>query len=118
MPMQSTIDAVVLTPDGILREVQLPADSSAQLAELYRLIGCSAVDVVRLTSRLDMWLDDEGLLVGKPVNRKATLLAQHFGYRHQPYVGTVVLTGSGDATGDTTSLSADLAMLLPDLTHW
>lgn len=108
------VTAVVITPTGLLVRVVLPRDSSAQLRCMYELIGCRAVDCVRLTNRVDMWVDDEGLINGSPLNVAACLLGSRFG-RTQPYVGTVLLTGSADHNGDTLSISDDFIAQIGDL---
>lgn len=88
--------ALVLHPDGELRELNLPADSGDRLRTMYAALDCTLVDVVRLTTCLDMWVDDEGLLTGRPVNPVATALARHYGYVHQHYVGPVLLCSVDD----------------------
>jgi hypothetical protein len=103
--MTNTVKVVTITPDGEVRDAELDADNV--LAGLYEQIGCDMVDLVRLTPTLDMWLDDEGLVTGQPVNIVATWLARAFGWRHQPYFGTVVLAEHDDA-GDTVSIRAEL----------
>lgn len=44
--------------------IDLPA---ANLAAMYAAIGCDTVDLVRITEELDLWVDDEGLLVAEPL---------------------------------------------------
>lgn len=72
--------------------------------------GC--VDVVALSSDLDMWINDEGLLVGLLVNILATGIAALHGMTHQAYVGTAVFTGGTDAEGNTLPLSEEQVQLL------
>jgi hypothetical protein len=86
--------AFVLHPDGEFEKLDLPTKGT--LHEMYRALGCSCVDVVSLTANLDMWIDDEGLLTGRPLNPAATALARHYGYTSQPYVGPVLLCGVDD----------------------
>ncbi|QYN41021.1 DUF3846 domain-containing protein (plasmid) [Pseudonocardia sp. DSM 110487] len=99
-------DAVVkglkITPDGEVDDVELPAANTTK--GLHRAIGCQRVDVVRLTTRVDMWIDEEGLDTA-PANQPATAVAQAFGWVWQSYHGTVVITEFDDE-GKTTSLSA------------
>jgi hypothetical protein len=97
--------AIVLHPDGNIEEINLPADTRENLAAMYKAIGCSLVDVVRLTTTLDMWLDDEGMYT-QPVNLPATALARKHGYVWQPYHGTVVLCGV-DEDGNSIDLTGD-----------
>lgn len=72
--------------------------------------GC--VDVVALNQDLDMWINDEGLIVGLPVNMLATGIAALHGRTHQAYVGTAVFTGGADAEGGTLPLSEQQVRLL------
>jgi len=80
-----------------------PAPAVVRLDTLRDLIGCAYVDVVRLTSRLDMWIDDEGVYT-QPPNPVATALAQRYGRTWQSYHGTVVLAAFNE-DGDTIGLT-------------
>jgi len=108
------LDAMLITTVGYLYSIRLPADSHRELAALYAVIGCDTVDVVRLTERLDMYLDDEGLINGQPINPIATILARHFGRTTQPYAGPAVLTSLGP-DGRDRSLSLALRRHVRDL---
>jgi hypothetical protein len=102
--------ALVLHPGGSVTDLTLPSTSHDRLALMYNTIGCQAVDVVRLTSQVDMWVDDEGLFT-QPVNPVATTLARHYGYTWQPYHGPAILAGF-DEDGNTTNLSRDQVVAL------
>lgn len=104
--------ALVIHPDGEVVDVNL-APSSDRLALMREHLDCRLVDVVALTDRLDMWLDDEGVY-GKPVNSIATSLARRYGYVWQPYHGSVLLC-SVDGEGASTDL--DTAQLRAVLAH-
>lgn len=97
--------ALVLHPDGNITELPLPADADECRAEICRAIGCSLLDVVSLTTKLHMWIDDEGLYT-QPMNPIATALARRHGYIWQPYFGTAVLAGV-DEEGETINLTSD-----------
>ncbi|MEV6654779.1 DUF3846 domain-containing protein [Streptomyces sp. NPDC051219] len=109
--MTRTPDALLITPEADIVPVNLPADSESRLTVMYSVIRCERVDVVGLTSQLDMWLDDEGLY-NHPVNKLATVLAVRFGFTYQDYHGPVLLTGGADAEGDTVPLSKDKLLAL------
>lgn len=109
--MTATTTALVLYPDGDLIEITLPANDSRKIKCM--AIGCRLLDVVALTSRLDMWIDDEGLYTQK-VNAPATLLARHHGFVWQPYYGPVVLC-SVDDEGNSINLTRD--QMVGVLTH-
>lgn len=96
--------ALVIHPDGEIIEVNLKPGAS-HLALMREHIGCSLVDCVALTSRLDMWIDDEGLYT-QPVNPLATALAAHHGFTWRNYRGPVLLC-SVDAEGDSVDMTID-----------
>ncbi|NLG22213.1 MAG: DUF3846 domain-containing protein [Actinomycetales bacterium] len=98
------MSALLIAEDGEIAEVDLSATDT--LRTMYQVIGCSSVDVVRLTTNLDMWIDDEGMITDRPVNVLATLLARHFGRTYQPYCGPALLGGMTD-DGDTINLTDD-----------
>lgn len=73
-------------------------------------------DVIDLaTSAATLWLNDEGKLIGLPVNRRATALlwALHSAWAGNDVLcGDVLVTGQPDSQGDTQSVPADLLALL------
>lgn len=75
------------------------------------------VDVVALDNGVDVWVHDEGLLVGLEQNTLATVLclSQH---RGQTLVGPVVLTGGVDDEGCTVGLSDEQLAWLQDQASW
>lgn len=84
--------AIIIYPNGDVTDLTLPTDTGENLAALREAIGCDMVDVVALTDRWDMWIDDEGLYT-QPFNPVATELARRHGHVYQPYHGPVVLCG-------------------------
>jgi hypothetical protein len=96
--------ALVLHPDGEIVEINFKQGGD-HLALMREHIGCSLVDCVALTSRLDMWIDDEGLYTQRP-NPLATALAAHHGFTWQRYHGPVILC-SADRAGGTIDLTRD-----------
>ena len=104
--------AVVVHTDGTLVDMNLLPDSD-HLALMREQLGCRLVDVVALTDRLDMWLDDEGMYT-QPVNEVATALARRHGFVWQPYHGPVLLC-SVDLDG--ASVDLDAGQLRALLTH-
>jgi hypothetical protein len=75
------------------------------------VIRCNLYDLVALTTRLDMWIDDSGIY-NHPVNPLATALARRHGFTWQPYHGPVLLTGGADEDGETLPLTMDGARAL------
>lgn len=88
-------------------------DATNLPGQLSELIGCDLFDVVHLEHGIDIYVDDEGLLVARPVlNLALTVLAHALG---TPAVlfGTGVVLGGDDETGDTlglTSVQRDLVL--------
>lgn len=81
--------------------------------ELYRLINCHAVEAVSLSPDITMWVDEEGLLKVHPVvNYPATLIARHFGFASQMYVGVAVFTGGATKEGESVGLDPAMAAFL------
>lgn len=96
--------ALVIHPDGGVVPVNLKPGVN-HLALMYEHLNCQRVDVVALTDKLDMWLDDEGMYT-QPVNPAATALARHYGFVWQNYHGPVMLC-SVDADGASVDLDAN-----------
>lgn len=105
MPKDSI--ALLITPEGDVKELGLPDATRDRLQLLYQEIGCSTVDVVRLTTGIDMWVDDEFLYNFDEPNIPATLYARRFVPGDPVYRGPVVLTGGGDDQGETLPLTRD-----------
>jgi hypothetical protein len=80
--------------------------TTGTLSHLQGAVG-GYVTVVNLSSDLDMWLHDEGLLIGQPVNPVATAIAAAHGMTHQDYVGPAVFTGGADNEGNTLPLTQE-----------
>lgn len=96
--------ALVIDTDGDVREVQL-ADDGHNLKRFHEALGCTTVDVVRMTTAIDMWIDDEGLITGREINMPASALAASFGWSHQFYVGPVLLAAV-DEDGESINLAS------------
>ncbi|MCT2591136.1 DUF3846 domain-containing protein [Streptomyces sp. N2-109] len=116
--MPATPDALLLASDGGLQVIDLPASSDDHLIVMRAVLRCQRVDLVALTSHLDMWVDDE-FLYNYPdeINPFATLLARRYGFTHQPYHGPVLLTGGADQDGETLPLTLDRARALLAALH-
>lgn len=77
-----------LTPTGTCSVVEIEEfDLDRQLDQMYRCIGCSSIEIVRLPHTDGcLIVDESGLLKDDPqLNAAATILAEH------PIVGTVLL---------------------------
>ena len=73
--------ATLLKPDGTIIENVTPANGKDfQLQELYDLVECEMIEIVRRigrhSSRSVIVIDEEGKLTGKPLNQNATNVAK------------------------------------------
>lgn len=100
----STIRGIRVAVDGTLTDVELPNDGV--LDALYHHIDCRNVDVVRLRSDLDMWIDGEGALVEAAPNVVASWIAVVANAEEVslPYFGNVVFL-SVDQHGNSRTLA-------------
>mgnify|MGYP001588602805 CR=1 FL=1 len=92
--------ATLIRVDGTTSEVR-PIDKKFTLEEMYRLIGCSTVELIRVPSRpfRQMWIDEDGRASGKQYNGAASaLLAKLHGRTlgADDIVGDVLVTGAGE----------------------
>lgn len=107
------ITALIIDCAGLASDVTILADENGgHLGGMYRALGCNLVDVVQLTARLDMWIDDEGILTEQPLNGSASYIALRYGFTWQYYHGTVLFAGGPDENGEMTSLNPDTATAL------
>ncbi|WP_458682269.1 DUF3846 domain-containing protein [Prescottella equi] len=103
----TTVTGFRITPEGKGSVVELKVGpDGSHLADLREAIDCRYVDVIRLDRRLDMWIDDEGLLVEDPKDNVIASLIAQLGFLRPigPIKGTVVLTGGADDDGDIVSV--------------
>lgn len=92
--------ALVVTVEGTAEVIE-----EISLATLQGKVG-GWVQAVDLTSTMTLWANEEGKLVGLPVNGFATeLWESRFGVGTDIIVGDVVITGGVDADGETLGLS-------------
>ena len=99
--------AVSITTDGVATVHDWDV-THGTLKHLQEAVG-GLVDVVALARDMDMWVNDEGLVIGLPINEAATAIAHQHGTRHQFYVGTAVFTGGCNEEGDTLPLTEEQA---------
>lgn len=102
----------MVDPSGDVRVFQLHEEPD-HLAAFRRELDCRYVDVVALDGQaLDMWVDDEGLIVTDPaVNIWATAVARAYGFTAQPYAGRALFCATNDE-GDSVDLPHDALVRL------
>ena len=115
-----SVRGIRITPDDQVDVVELQRDpDGSTLAALREAIGCDYVDCVGLAEGFDMWIDDEGLLIGSEPNKLASVTAWPFQLAQgvppeglQAYVGTAVLLGVDPEDGETHTIPEAAARLL------
>jgi Domain of unknown function (DUF3846) len=98
------VKALFIPVDGPPREVDLPGGGTRFMRSLKALIGTECAERIRVTSRWEAWLDEDGAAAGKPVNQAATLVAQSFGWQFS-FLGPVVIVGVDKDTAEPAALS-------------
>jgi hypothetical protein len=101
--MTTTARSIKITPTDTITTLNL--DERNIGADIGAAIGCRMFDVVGLVDSIDLFVDDEGLINGSPLNLPATVLAHRLG---SPTVifGTAIavsVTPDGETVGLTDS---------------
>ena len=92
---------------GNIAEVRLPDDGAEGfIAAVRELAEAQGLQVLALTSRWDLWLDEDGITTGRPVNSRATALANLYGISWT-LRGTVVITGADREAGIAAPLTTE-----------
>lgn len=97
--------ALKISLDGQMTAVHLPKRGRT-VAAIRGLIAAAAVEPLAVTSRWDMWVDENGRANNQPLNTYATALAQQHGVRFGLF-GPVVITGPASPTGSATGLTPE-----------
>jgi len=99
--MTTTIRSVNINPAETITTLNLNPDSIG--TDIAAAIGCSMFDVVGLADDIDLFVDDEGLINGSPLNLPATVLAHLLGSRTVIF-GTAIAVSVNDG-GETIGLT-------------
>lgn len=100
------------TKKGILIDVvnqtitEVELDGSKTLKEMYRLIGCSMVEIVRIDPKNDLWVNEEGLLT---MDKDTKVFRWNDSY----LVGNGLVLGNDTKTGN----SCDTTLTLEQVTN-
>lgn len=98
-----TTFTVTITTDGTAHVRPMPEDTLQHLqAEVDGYI-----EAARLAPGLDLWTNEEALLMGAPANPVASTIASAFTSRPVQYHGAAVFTGGADEGGRTAGLDAE-----------
>jgi hypothetical protein len=85
--------ALLIPVDGPARVTDLPSGGGTRFINSLRaLIGTGCAERIRVTTRWEAWLDENGTSAGRQVNQAATRLAQSFGWQ-LTLAGPVVIVG-------------------------
>jgi hypothetical protein len=84
-------------------------DGIPSLDDMYEKLACDTVEVVALTRdghEASMWLDENGKVDARPINRAGDYLAHMFSgiAPADVIVGPILVTGGTDDEGETTDL--------------
>ena len=99
--MTTSIRSVNINPAETITTLNLNPDSIG--TDIAAAIGCCMFDVVGLTDDIDLFVDDEGLINGSPLNLPATVLAHRLGSRTVIF-GTAIAVSVNDG-GETIGLT-------------
>jgi hypothetical protein len=87
------VKALLIPVDGPPGEADLPGPGGTRfMRSLRTLIGTDCAERMQVTSRWEVWLDEDGATAGKPTNEAATRIARAYG-SECALLGTVVITG-------------------------
>ncbi len=99
----------VLTDSSFNKDIHDPSLENLQAA-----VG-GLIQAIDLAPELTMWCNDEGKLMGLPVNPVATALWTRYFGETDVIVGNVVFTGGSDEEGETTGLLNEYCKQIEEL---
>jgi hypothetical protein len=85
---------------------EVEIDGSKTLKEMYRLIGCECVDCNQITSKNDLWIDDNGIIF-------ADCNTRGFRYGDNHFLGNGLVLGFNRNNGN----SCDTTLTLEQVTN-
>ncbi len=107
--------ALLIPIDGLPRAVDLPGGGGTRfMRSLRTIIGTQCAERIRVTSRWEAWLDEDGAAARKPANQAATLLA-HGVHPVQAHTATMVPITA--AMAPTMMANATIIPLFRSLAH-
>jgi hypothetical protein len=96
--------ALLIPVEGPARVADLPGGGGTRFMNSLRaLTGTDCAERIRVTTRWEAWLDENGTSAGKQVNQAATRLARSFGWQFS-LAGPAVIVGL-DQDADPAALS-------------
>ena len=104
--------AITLNTEGEAKEVEL-VEGESQLDKLQEAVG-GWVQAVDFTPNLTIWVNEEGKLIGLPINPMATFLWEKYFGLTDFICGNVIFTGGTGEEGETLGLNEETAKELRD----
>ncbi len=99
--------AITLNAEGEAKEVEL-TEGESQLDKLQEAVG-GLVQAVDFTPNLTIWVNEEGKLIGLPINPMATFLWERYFGLTDFICGNVIFTGGTGEEGETLGLNEETA---------
>jgi hypothetical protein len=99
--------AITLNTEGEAKEVEL-VEGESQLDKLQEAVG-GWVQAVDFTPNLTIWVNEEGKLIGLPINPMATFLWEKYFGLTDFICGNVIFTGGTGDEGETLGLNEETA---------
>ena len=107
--------AITLNTEGEAKEVEL-VEGESQLDKLQEAVG-GWVQAVDFTPNLTIWVNEEGKLIGLPINPMATFLWEKYFGLTDFICGNVIFTGGTGDEGETLGLNEETAKELRQFLH-
>ncbi len=99
--------AITLNAEGEAKEVEL-VEGESQLEKLQEAVG-GLVQAVDFTPNLTIWVNEEGKIIGLPINPMATFLWEKYFGLTDFICGNVIFTGGTGDEGETLGLNEETA---------
>ena len=96
--------AYIVKVDGSREIVEFEKGKSYDV--LSKAVG-GYIELVRLADNLDMWVNEEGKLMGLPVNEYGTVFWTNLYGATDVICGDIIFTGGSDEEGETLGLNDD-----------
>ena len=107
--MKPNTKAILVSVDDWFRLLDV-----SNIEDIYRVLGCQLFDVVNISSDTDIFVDDEGVIDGRPSNMIASIIATVKTRRPHKLFGDVLFIGH-DEKGNTTDCPSWVYEQISDL---
>ncbi|GAA0269871.1 DUF3846 domain-containing protein [Streptomyces polychromogenes] len=90
-PTKAVEFGLVIQPDGWFELADWTPNTTPAAT-----LGCDLTHPIPLSREITLWVDEDALMNGRPVNAPATPVLRSLGAIQFPYFGAVLLTGPTD----------------------